>query len=129
MQQLGRMPSRECPCSSSSAKADDPVFREARDGIENSRRTGYPPEPVIGHAFARPGGGYDGGGCGWNIVINVIARSSCDEAIQFLLAALDCFASARNDENRRWAKPPGRANARPMTGSACPPFAVRIELV
>src|SRR5262245_42811307 len=28
-----------------------------------------------------------------------------------------------------WAKPPGRANARPMTGSACRPFRARIELV
>jgi ABC-type transporter Mla maintaining outer membrane lipid asymmetry ATPase subunit MlaF len=27
----------------------------------------------------------------------VIARSSCDEAIQFLLGALDCFADARSD--------------------------------
>jgi hypothetical protein len=35
---------------SSSAKADDPVFRGVSDGIESSRRTGYP-------AFA----GYDGG--------------------------------------------------------------------
>ena len=39
-------------------------------------------------------------------------------------------ASRREDVNARlksgifvgWAKPPGRANARPMTGSACPPF-------
>jgi hypothetical protein len=35
---------------SSSAEADDPVFRGVSDGIESSRRTGYP-------AFA----GYDGG--------------------------------------------------------------------
>jgi len=28
----------------------DPVFRGANDGIENSRCTGYPPEPVIGLA-------------------------------------------------------------------------------
>jgi hypothetical protein len=27
----------------------------------------------------------------------VIARSACDEAIQSLLVALDCFADARND--------------------------------
>src|ERR1700761_4127370 len=26
-------------------------------------------------------------------LLNVIARSTCDDAIQFLLAALDCFAS------------------------------------
>ena len=37
--------------SSSSAKADDPVLRDVSDGIEGTRRTGYP-------AFA----GYDGGG-------------------------------------------------------------------
>jgi hypothetical protein len=41
------------------ARPDDPVFQSAGDGIEKSRRTGYPPEPVIGRAFARPGGGYD----------------------------------------------------------------------
>src|SRR5271168_810277 len=44
---------------SSSAKADDPVFRDARDGIENSRHTGY-------SAFAE----YDGGE--WSVVINCI---------------------------------------------------------
>jgi hypothetical protein len=48
---LGRMASRERPCSSSSAEADDPVFRGVSDGIVNSRRTGY-------SAFAE----YDGGG-------------------------------------------------------------------
>ena len=30
------------PTSSSSAKADDPVFQRASDGIEKPRRTGYP---------------------------------------------------------------------------------------
>src|SRR5262245_19989156 len=30
-------------------------------------------------------------------------------------------------ESVGWAKPPGRANARPMTGSACPPFRAPIE--
>jgi hypothetical protein len=69
-----------------------PVFRDASDGIVNSRRTGYPPEPVIGRACARPGGGYDGGGRSV-----VIARSACDEAIQLFARGLDCFASARND--------------------------------
>jgi hypothetical protein len=39
--------------------------------------------------------GDDGGG--WNMVIDVIARSTCDEAIQLFLAVLDCFANARND--------------------------------
>jgi hypothetical protein len=39
--------------------------------------------------------GDDGGG--WNIVIVVIARSACDEAIQLFLIVLDCFANARND--------------------------------
>src|ERR1700733_6692576 len=68
---LGRSVSREGLRSSSSAKADDPVFRDVSNGIENSRRIGYPPEPVIGRAFARPGGGYDGGG--WSIVMVVIA--------------------------------------------------------
>ena len=48
---LGRSVSRERPCSSSSAKADDPVFRGVSDGIENSRPTGY-------SAFAE----YDGWG-------------------------------------------------------------------
>ena len=34
--------------------------------------------------------------------INVIARSTCDEAIQFFpFVALDCFANARNDDVRR----------------------------
>src|SRR5260370_12933694 len=28
-----------------------------------------------------------------------------------------------------WAKPPGRAKARPMTGSACPPFKIAIASV
>ena len=35
----------------------------------------------------------------------------------FRFAALDQFVG--------WAKPPGRANARPMTGSACPPSCAR----
>jgi hypothetical protein len=39
--------------------------------------------------------GYDGGR--WSIVIDVIARSTCDEAIQLFLVVLDCFATARND--------------------------------
>src|ERR1700733_15916143 len=79
---LGRSVSRECPRSSSSAKADDPVFRGVNDGSENSRCT----------TCLR---GYDGGG--WSIAINVIARSACDEAIQLFLVVLDCFAIARND--------------------------------
>ena len=43
---LGRSVSRERLRSSSSAKADDPVFRGVSDGIENARRTGYPPARV-----------------------------------------------------------------------------------
>src|ERR1700682_4115065 len=41
------------------AKAGDPVFRDINDGIERQRRTGSPPEPVIGRPFGRPVGGYD----------------------------------------------------------------------
>jgi cyclohexadienyl dehydratase len=36
--------------------------------------------------------GYDGGG--WSIAINVIARSSCDEAIQLFTCVLDCFVAS-----------------------------------
>jgi hypothetical protein len=46
--------------------------------------------PPPGRANARPGGGHDGGG--GSIVIVVIARSACDEAIQFPAGGLDCFA-------------------------------------
>jgi hypothetical protein len=40
--------------------------------------------------------GYDGGG--WSIVINVIARSPCDEAIQLFPCRPGLLRSARNDD-------------------------------
>jgi len=40
--------------------------------------------------------GYDSGG--WSIVINVIARSACDEAIQLFLASLS-LAMTNLDED------------------------------
>jgi hypothetical protein len=71
---LGRSVSRECGgISTRHARAGGhPVFRDVDDGNENSRRTGY-------SAFAE----YDGSR--WSIVINVIARSTCDEAIHLFL--------------------------------------------
>src|SRR5882757_1665999 len=54
-QRLGRITSRgrarafdgyEHSQSSSPAKAGDPVFRDANDGIERPKRTGYPPSRV-----------------------------------------------------------------------------------
>jgi hypothetical protein len=61
---------------------------------------------------------------------SVCAREQSDEAIQnHSTARAELLRFARNDgsgdtsssRDVGWAEPTGRANARPMTGSACPP--------
>ena len=79
--------------------------------IEMSRRTGSPPEPVIGGAFARPGGGEDGGYA--SLVPRHCERS---EATHCHLAhgKMDCFAALAT--TRRSRSPSSRTLRWPRSG-------------